>query len=398
MVYFMSCYKKIFVKGACVMKRYAIIMVVLLVAALGLPAEARSKKEVSNEDITKAIDAGIQYLRTKQKDNGSWGATGPTALAVMALKYTGAKDNDPVIKKAVAFLLKQPCKRTYESALLAITLQMMNSKGGKREYKEKIEEARNYLVAAQLESGMWTYTNPNGDAQRDIKQGNAKRNLKKTKEIKTEKPKEQMGDNSNTQFAILGLRSVLLAGMEVPTETLERAHNHYISTQSSDGSWGYRGKGKGYGSMTCAGFASIYITNSELGAKKSGKGGSIPPEAQKTLEWIGKNFSVTENPGRGGTWHYYYLYSMERAGIITGVKKFGDYDWHLEGSRHLVFGQADDGSWRETASKHPGNEVINTSFALLFLGKGKVPVMLKGFDYDDGSDEFEEAEDDAPKK
>lgn len=383
------------------MKRWGYLLVVLLALALVVPAAQakQNKKEVDNEDIEKAIEAGIKYLKSQQKPDGSFnGGTGPTALAVMALKYTGVKDNDQAVEKAIAYLLKQPCKRTYESALIAIALQMTNSKGHEKDYRNKLQEARDYLVSAQLENGMWTYNNPNGDVKKLGKHPdkNAK-NLDKKADDKPAAKKEQPGDNSNTQFAVLGLRSIILAGVEVPEDVLQKAHNHYISTQASDGSWGYRGEGKGYGSMTCAGFASIYITNSELNAK-NGKGGAMPQQATKTLEWIVKNFSVEENPGRGNSWHYYYLYSMERAGIITGLKKFGSYDWHLEGAKFLVFSQNPDGSWQEaTEGKRDGGEVITTSFGLLFLGKGKSPVILKGLDYDDGSDEYEEADDDTAK-
>ena len=88
---------------------------------------------------------------------------------------------------------------------------------------------------------------------------------------------------------------------------------------------------------------------------------------------------------------------MERAGIISGLKKFGEHDWHLAGSKFLVFSQNADGSWRETNNKH-GGETISTAFALLFLGKGKVPVLFKGLDYDDGSDEYEEVEEEDETK
>ena len=46
-------------------------------------------------------------------------------------------------------------------------------------------------------------------------------------------------DNSNTQFAILGLREAALAGVRIKRKTWELASEHFIDTQNDDGGWGY---------------------------------------------------------------------------------------------------------------------------------------------------------------
>ena len=95
------------------------------------------------------------------------------------------------------------------------------------------------------------------------------------------------------------------------------------------------------------------------------------------LAWLNLNFSVRNNPGpRGGRWHYYYLYGLERTGVLTdkrtGVltdKRFmGDHDWYREGAEYLVRRQRADGSW-------PGG-LMDSCFALLFLRRATVPVRV----------------------
>src|SRR5262249_4297912 len=75
---------------------------------------------------------------------------------------------------------------------------------------------------------------------------------------------------------------------------------------------------------------------------------------------------------------YYHLYGLERAGRLTGQRFFGEYDWYREGSKLLVREQHTDGSWAGEQSKNSWDRwpVVSTSFALLFLSKGKTPVLI----------------------
>jgi hypothetical protein len=50
------------------------------------------------------------------------------------------------------------------------------------------------------------------------------------------------------------------------------------------------------------------------------------------------------------------------------VKRMGKHDWYVEGARYLVGAQSSGGSWKDS--------LVSTSFALLFLKRGTVPVVL----------------------
>ena len=48
------------------------------------------------------------------------------------------------------------------------------------------------------------------------------------------------GDNSNTQYALLGLNAAGEAGVAIPPEVWNAARAHWAACQLPDGGWGYR--------------------------------------------------------------------------------------------------------------------------------------------------------------
>jgi hypothetical protein len=75
---------------------------------------------------------------------------------------------------------------------------------------------------------------------------------------------------------------------------------------------------------------------------------------------------------------YYALYGFERAGRMSGQRYLGENDWYRIGCEYLVAEQKLNGSWvGPVALAEKGNwPVVSTSFALLFLSKGRTPVLL----------------------
>jgi hypothetical protein len=66
----------------------------------------------------------------------------------------------------------------------------------------------------------------------------------------------------------------------------------------------------------------------------------------------------------------YFLWSLERVGVVYGVDKIGGLDWFDLGSTFIVRTQSPDGSWNFTAGSF-GPEV-NTAFAVLFLARSNL--------------------------
>ena len=93
--------------------------------------------------------------------------------------------------------------------------------------------------------------------------------------------------------------------------------------------------------MTVAGLSTIAITtrmlqdDSDVGADGRPDCCSTPPPnlaMENGRKWMAENFSVTTNPGFDN-WYYYYLYGLERAGRMSGVRFFGNYDWYRRAHR-----------------------------------------------------------------
>jgi hypothetical protein len=184
------------------------------------------------------------------------------------------------------------------------------------------------------------------------------------------------GDNSNSQYAALGIRACHDAGIVFPREVIDRARTHWIETQEKaekdtvatgagagvPRGWGYNqaAEAKGYGSMTAGAVGAVCIFDFILGIEYR-KDRSV----LDGIAWLAKNFLVTNNPGRPNWFHYYYLYGLERAGMLSDTTRMGAHDWYLEGANLLLERQQADGSWGSADKLDPPS--WGTCFAILFL-------------------------------
>ena len=189
--------------------------------------------------------------------------------------------------------------------------------------------------------------------------------------------------------------------MSDPTWRLALAH--WLDTQEQDGSWNYYSQQPATGSMTCAGIASVVVASGQVHQRDAqvvdGRVQCCVRQEQqdvveKALKWLGDRFSVRENPielsGAGPAIKrvhlYYYLYCLERVGRLTGRRFLGRHDWYREGAEMLVGNQDQlTGHWQGVGSAE-GNPLIATSFALLFLAKGRRPVVIGKLKHGDGED------------
>ncbi len=96
------------------------------------------------------------------------------------------------------------------------------------------------------------------------------------------------------------------------------------------------------------------------------------------MSWLARNFTVSHNPvsndGANDRNLFYYLYGVERVGRLTGQRLIGGHDWYREGAEFLVDQQNLNGRW--SSSQYEGSPHITTAFGLLFLSKGRRPVLI----------------------
>ena len=365
------------------------------------------------EKVEVAIRDGVRYLKGLQHPNGTWSdveneaKTGTTSLITLALMTAGESLESPPIRKALEYLRgfgPNDLHSTY-----AISLQTMVFAAAEPE-RDKLRIANNvrWLERAQIKPGdtvtrprsslngspLWTMPLrwPGSWTYSDSKRG-------------------RNGDNSNTQFALLGLYAAREVGVAVDPMVWELSRQYWEGCQKRDGSWAYTpDTSNSTASMTCAGISGLIMTRlgslrapgqestkkqSPVKPLKSGLGrlsvqgqefldgdtirdcgkGGHDRNLQAGIDWLAKNFQVGQNFGHGQQWKFYYLYGLERTGRMAGVRFFGQNDWYRLGAEELVREQDKlGGFW--AGALNESDKVLATTFAISFLAKGCVPVLV----------------------
>ncbi|MCK6484724.1 MAG: DUF4159 domain-containing protein [Phycisphaerae bacterium] len=331
-----------------------------------LPAAAAQGQEVRAEQVRQSISSAVTWLKRDltrameagRENRAEWTYIAPDnwpgaeALAALALLNAGVATDDPVVVQALDRLAQTRDTVTYNISLKIAALAHADPV----RYRDAIHTAAKKLARMQLNNGMWTYSS------QDIRASVGG------------------GDNSNTQFALYGLHEAARVGAPIEQNVWRRAAAHWERTQRPDGGWTYSPRHQqpaGYGSMTAAGVASLLICGESLNRSLEGPytDGACArcgryatnPRLAAGLKWLGRNFDARRNPNHH-TYVYYWLYGVERVGMLSGLKQFGTHDWYREGAAYLVRAQRGDGSWN--------GSVVDTSFALLFLAKGRRPVLI----------------------
>lgn len=335
-----------------------------------------SGAELSADAVRQAIDRGVKYLKDHQSKNGSWKGWanepgGVESLCILALLSSGVPVDDPTVAKGLSYVRKvieedRSSSRTYSTALKIMVLCAAQPRNDLLRIKELMATLEGTQIKEGAGNGAWTYD----------------KTLKGT------------FDNSNTQFALLALHEGERIGVEVKDTTWRRSLNYFKAQQMEDGGWRYgvHHSTSTSGSMTCAGLACVLMASDKLSVRdaefRDGKvrccGSQVTDDARKSREclerglaWMGRNFSVARNPGdMSGTWYFYYMYGLERVGRLSGQRFLGGHDWYREGAEALLSQQDPiSGFWRGPGPAEDDPNIA-TALALLFLSKGKRPVVI----------------------
>ncbi len=284
-------------------------------------------------------------------------------LVLYTLKHSGNDMKDPEVQKVIDRVARALTSSTYNVATTALALNAIDP----AKYRRELALCAQYLVDTQAENGQWGYGelhSPSPPAV-PVETGGASGSVKIA--IKRGKgPRPAAGDNSNAQYAALGLWACSRAGFEIDGGILDHALNWWESSQRPDGSWSYSEGGKydpamgSYGSMTAGGASSIVILRGMR--RKEIKANSV----KLAMTWLSNHWAVDKNPGADSmrsTWHYYYLYAVERLGDLLGTDKIGKWSWYWEGADFLVK-KRDRGRWTGPDGRI---QIADTCFAILFL-------------------------------
>lgn len=343
----------------------ACLICCLCVSAAGAGAARPASAETTPEAVDRAIARAVKwligcldqegkYIHEEVENEERFG--GRTAIILYALMTAGVDRNRPEVARALRWLQNAKLCDTYAVALRANVYAAIKSP----RTLELLQRDVDWLIRAANDQGGYTYTSSGGEA--------------------TDKY-----DNSNSQMAILGVWAGARRGVKVPSSYWKKVQRYWLDQQRPDGGWNYSSaqphqrNQPSYGSMTAAGLATLYVCMDALrGGSADRNAGSDPEAISKGLNWITENFSAVENPRKSVQWYYYWMYSLERVGLASGYKCFGDRDWYAEGVRELLSRQKGEGSW---GGYYPSFPVADTAFALLFLARGRNPILANKLNY-----------------
>ncbi len=393
--------------------------------------ESIRRSDMLISGVNGAVDKGAEWVLSQQDARGGFAPhmvfpAARTALAYLTLRVCGVPLDDERLELAYFALREEYAEarfgredvdllRTYTAALIMMAIEEHGrgeDRGRRRPRRRKngepvvrlnksdmswMRELTRYMTGNQKPNGSWSYGSQQGEYEvvRD----------------------PSRYDHSNTQYALLGLKSASRCGVKLDSSVYAKALRHLVGAQERSGpevrravprvegetfaqesdrarGWGYfsltttrslRGRpvvNHAFGSMTAGCLGAVVICRSELLGTK-GYTNEMDARAETSiwdgLAWLGQEFTVKRNPGLGG-WHLYYLYAIERAGVLAGVDRFGERDWYGEGAKYLVESQDTSGAWTGTAyqkngdSDAAGRRLVDTCFALLFLKNGTLPV------------------------
>lgn len=322
-----------------------------LMCSVSLPARGQ---DVTDEQVGKTIEAMKKYLFSRvDPTTGGWDITVPhkegynsgvTALVTYAMLSAGESPQRPEIARALQVIqlaeeAPKSKKGTYQIGLHAhIWAYLPDS------YLPMLQSSRAWLLeAASKNASTYGY---------QISAGG--------------------GDHSCTQYGLLGMWEASKRGLRAESKYWENALDHWVASQNTDGGWEYRNPtGASTGSMSAAGLTSLLVAQQELFRANPKADPRITASIQRGLNWFDRNFSATNNPGRGGD-VYYYLYGVERVALASGVKDFRGKDWFAEGAKSII--RAVNPSTGAVGSGE--GSVINTAFGMAFLARGRVPVWV----------------------
>ena len=278
---------------------------------------------------------------------------GVTALAVVALLNAGVPADDPLLRRCLKFLRTLPPNESYTVGLQTMAFCL----AGDKQDRVLVQRNLDWIVKVHMGGG-WPY---NAD-------------------LKNFGP-----DHSINQYVLLGIHEARLAGFAIDKKLVQAMRNYY---NDGSGQWSYRNTGRSHLTMTTAGLCNLLITSEDLATRRAldDRGVDLKcgkyvesPTVQAALRFLGRAFPNDVRKERdANSFHhpFYCLYGIERAGRLTGERFLGKHDWYRIGCEYLVETQTKNGSWEGRSTDLDRWPVVSTSFALLFLSKGRTPVLI----------------------
>ncbi len=355
-----------------------------------------------------------------------------SALILLTLIHAEANENDAHFQALLKEALEDKLERTYVVVLTAMALEELNrvkyqwrihqcaqflvdnlGAKGENRYGHPTDLTHIPKEVPTERKDVKTSGEGVGKSQPVLDKYGMKAKPKVQRRIFVKQRRKGKGehDHSNMQYMALGLRACHDAGIVFEPGLIKKVRDWWVDHQNkatepagvlvvnqpkkplsqrvgntraesilrfkaTPRGWSYQNKGGGKngfkGSMTAGAIGALCILDYILG-----KDWRTDQSVLDGMMWMAKNFAVEGNPVNDGKsvdsghWHYYYLYGMERAGMLFGTETIGTHKWYREGAEYLLQNQSG-GGW--------GN-VKDTCFAILFLKRAthRLPPVATGY-------------------
>ncbi len=311
--------------------------------ALALNAAVRDPNLDRTAPFPAHIEKGFAWLLAQQKDDGGIYNRGlsvyNTATAVTALMAAGRKDFEPAVVKARKHLIDNQ----WDIGRKKETDNANDGGVGYGSDPSHTDLSNTYLAIEALALSKKVVEDGNFGEQPDLDWDAAVKFLSRCQNL--EETNDQLWASNDPKnkggFAYSPFESK--AGEE----------------QNPEGRTALRS----YGSMSYAGLLSFIY------AKLS----ADDPRVIAVKEWLGKNYTLDENPGMGGQGLYYYYQTMAKALSAANVGMLPleggkQADWRNELAGKLLASQREDGSWvNDNGRWMESNPVLVTAFTVLSL-------------------------------
>ncbi len=387
----------------------ALALSVLLGAAAGAAPPQDDPPDINFQArVNKAIDSGAASLKGKRTSSYHQDIENGNELILLTLIHAGIPDTDADFQEILKYILESKLEKTYKVALTAMCLEEYE----RVKYQWRLHQCAQFLADNVSPKGLTRYGAPSIHVddikptptveRKDVKtsgvrefdkpaapnvpRGEDKPQVKRILQVKRQREGPGDHDHSNMQYSALGLRACHDSGFRFEPQVLKEIEDHWRESQVEDNDareellnldppkklqktgpgstkalmsfkarpegWGYQGS-EPRGSMTAGAVGALCIIK-----YMQGKDWREDKDVLQGMQWINKHFSVTENPELGEKWYYYYMYGLERAGMLFGTEVIGSHRWYREGAEQLLKDQKANGSC---------GSVTDTCFAILFL-------------------------------
>ncbi|MFK7766177.1 MAG: prenyltransferase/squalene oxidase repeat-containing protein [Mariniblastus sp.] len=330
------------------------------------------------------VRKGLKYLLEKgQAEDGSFSkqlSPAVTALCASALIENGVPLTDERVQKSLKFIESQikpdggiyakgSTLRNYETSVAVMVFTSANVEGN---YDNTIQKAVSFLKGIQWDEaeGHTIDSNHYGG------QGYGSHN----------RP-----DMSNTSFF---QDALIKAGVDPKSQAFRNsttfmARGQNLSTRKNTAEWAkvvseddkggfiYTpvGPGESKAGETEAGGLRSYASMTYAGLKSMLYAGVEKDDirVKAAMDWIGRHYDLTTNPGMGhqGLYYYYHVFAktLDASNENMVVDKDGkSHNWRADLVRQLAKTQSEDGSWTNPADRwYEGDPNLVTAYSMLAL-------------------------------